>query len=96
MAKCIESTIGGATFRFQTLLTTFNSLIMMSLSLSQLDRTRQPGFARVGASWYAPMGGAGRASVIDITFSEIKSVGNPDSQLQDIIGAGTESEEFTP
>jgi len=34
--------------------------------------------------------------VIDITFSEIKTVGNPDSQSPKIIGAGTGLEAFTP
>jgi hypothetical protein len=83
-------------FISRRLFTRFYSLIMMSLSLPQLDRTRQPGFARVGASWYAPVGGAGRAGVIDITFSEIKTVGNPDSQSPKIIGAGTGLEAFAP
>jgi hypothetical protein len=63
---------------------------MTSLTLRQLDRTRQTGSARLGASWYAPeSGAAGQAGVIGITVGEFKSVGGRDSWPQDIVGAVT-------
>src|SRR4051794_22123351 len=73
----------------------FYSLIMISLSLRQLDRTRQPGFARVDARWYAAMGGASQASVMNITVKELKAIGGRDPRSQRSIGAGTEKG-FTP
>ena len=39
----------------------FASMTALLLSSSQLDRTRQPGFAQADASWCAPVGVATRA-----------------------------------
>jgi hypothetical protein len=63
---------------------------MTSLTLRQLDRTRQTGSARLGASWYAPASGAAsQAGVIGVTIGEFNSVGGQDSWPQDIVGAAT-------
>jgi hypothetical protein len=77
--------------------TRFHALIMTSFTLRQLDRTRQTGSARLGASWYAPMrGAASQAGVIGITIGEFKSVGGRDSRPQDRVGAVTVSGESAP
>ena len=68
---------------------------MTLLTLRQLDRTRQPGSARVGAGWYAAMGGTSRVGVMDIMFSEGRAIGGRDSRSQRSIGAGT-GKGFTP
>lgn len=75
----------------------FYALIMTSFTLRQLDRTRQTGSARLGASWYAPMdGAASQAGVIGVTIGEFKSVGGRDSRPQSIVGAATGSRGSTP
>ncbi len=89
MATIVEPTIGGAICRFQTR-SYDHTLIMMSFTLRQLDRTRQPGTTRLGATWYAPMSGAASpAGVIDVTSVELGSVGRRDSRRQSIVGAVT-------
>jgi len=75
----------------------FHTLIMTSPSLRQLDRTRQTGSARLGASWYAPMDGApSQAGVIGVKIGEFKSVGGRDSRPQDRVGAAIGSGRTAP
>ena len=70
---------------------------MTLLTLRQLDRTRQPGSARVGAGWYAAMTGAkSPGSVIDITFDEVQAMGGRDPRSQNNFCAGTVVGGFTP
>jgi hypothetical protein len=70
---------------------------MTSIMPRQLDRTRQTGSARLGASWYAPMSGAASpAGVIGVTVGEFKSVGGRDSWPRDNVGAVTVSGGVTP
>ncbi|HMA25712.1 MAG TPA: hypothetical protein VKP00_16985, partial [Gemmatimonadaceae bacterium] len=61
---------------------------MMSFTLRQLDRTRQPGSARLGASWYAPVQGAqSQVGVIGVTLGETNSIDGQDSRPTSIGGA---------
>jgi hypothetical protein len=78
----------------------FHALIMTSLTLRQLDRTRQPGFAQRGASWSAPVQTARDESSsiggIDVAFGEYKSIDGRDSRPSSKSGAGAVSGAFTP
>jgi hypothetical protein len=94
-------TIGGAICRFTPSLphfTRFHVLIMMALTLRQLDRKRQPGLAQRGASWSAPIqsGALSSGDVIDVTFGEYKAINGRDSRPRSKSGAVTGSGGCTP
>jgi hypothetical protein len=66
------------------------SRIMTTLTLRQLDSTRQAGFARLDASSRAPVGAvANRDDVIGATRSEFVPWRMQDSQPDHINGAAT-------
>jgi hypothetical protein len=53
---------------------------MTAFTLRQLDRTRQPGYARLDAGWSAPaIGAAKRMRVIGVTFAEFSSIDGRDA-----------------
>jgi hypothetical protein len=65
---------------------------MTAFTLRQLDRTRQPGFAQRGASWYAPVEGAqSQAGAKNIRRSEFSSIDGRVSWPISISGAVTVS-----
>ncbi|HEX8946073.1 MAG TPA: hypothetical protein VF785_23260 [Gemmatimonadaceae bacterium] len=65
---------------------------MTASTLRQLDRTRQPGFARRGASWYAPVEGAqSQAGVTNVRRNEFSSIDGRDSWPTSMSGAVTVS-----
>ena len=64
--------------------------IMTTLTLRQLDSTRQAGFARLDASSRAPVGAfANRVDVIGVALSGFVPWRTQDSQPGHIIGAAT-------
>lgn len=66
------------------------SRIMTTLTIRQLDSTRQAGFARLDASSRAPVGAfANRGDVVGVAQSEFVPWRTQDSQPGHIIGAAT-------
>ena len=84
---------GQSEARFSFRLCTVNgseSHIMTTLTIRQLDRTRQAGFARLDASSRAPVGAfANRLDVTGVAPSEFVPWRTQDSQPGHIIGAAT-------
>lgn len=98
MASCIELKLGGAICRFRPSLCsrTTTSSLMQSSRVTQLDRTRQPGFAQLVAGWRAPVGAVASSAYAGILLEGTKNSDARDSRPRTTTGAAATLGERTP